>query len=468
MSIDNYGNIQQVRFWCQKVLPLVYDDSLSYYEVLCKLTNQLNLLIDNYNGFVSEINDDIEAIVAEELDQYVSRLIGEFKSFPLTNLQKRMREGYTGDPFTICCVGTSITWGQDGSVTSSATQVAAANRYPNILASNLSNFFDWGRSAQDIQDNPEFPVVTVADTGATSRDIADWKNTILALEPSLIILEIGVGDARRGIPFSETAGHILEFAEWAKENDIDICLMNGMPVYGSTDGTPTGALGPGWGRKVFNKNMRDLANSSGLFLIDIEEMMNTIYQDTRFNEINYQPDGAHLTNYSYIAYAVSDQLFNTAYQCEGKGMQFHAVAITGSRRFSGGNIATGTPSAFGGYIRIDKNSENAAFRAHTSGYRYFRTGVVLGCNRFGGKVRLYFNGTSYTFDTFLSGVGISNTVEKIFWFDENRAPYNVITLRDIQTPDNYAESSGPYAYISAIVTKELDTIPAGSNITEAS
>ena len=30
------------RFWCQKVLPAVYDDSLSYYELLCKVVEYLN------------------------------------------------------------------------------------------------------------------------------------------------------------------------------------------------------------------------------------------------------------------------------------------------------------------------------------------------------------------------------------------------------------------------------------------
>ena len=34
MAID----MTDFRFWCQKVLPAIYDDSLSYYEVLCKLT----------------------------------------------------------------------------------------------------------------------------------------------------------------------------------------------------------------------------------------------------------------------------------------------------------------------------------------------------------------------------------------------------------------------------------------------
>ena len=38
--------IDKIRFWCNKILPLVYDDSLSYYEVLCKISAKLNEVID--------------------------------------------------------------------------------------------------------------------------------------------------------------------------------------------------------------------------------------------------------------------------------------------------------------------------------------------------------------------------------------------------------------------------------------
>lgn len=41
-------------FYCQKVLPLVYDDSLSYYECICKLTNKVNELIDTFNDVLQE------------------------------------------------------------------------------------------------------------------------------------------------------------------------------------------------------------------------------------------------------------------------------------------------------------------------------------------------------------------------------------------------------------------------------
>lgn len=48
------------RFWSQKVLPLVYDDSLSYYEVLCKLTKKINELVEY-------LNEKIDADIADRL-----------------------------------------------------------------------------------------------------------------------------------------------------------------------------------------------------------------------------------------------------------------------------------------------------------------------------------------------------------------------------------------------------------------
>lgn len=47
--------LQTFRFWCYKVLPLVYDDSLSYYEVLCKVTDYINKLIDQDKIFGKEL-----------------------------------------------------------------------------------------------------------------------------------------------------------------------------------------------------------------------------------------------------------------------------------------------------------------------------------------------------------------------------------------------------------------------------
>lgn len=44
--------------YCQKVLPLTYDNSLSYYEVLCKLEGKINELIDIINETDNTISEE--------------------------------------------------------------------------------------------------------------------------------------------------------------------------------------------------------------------------------------------------------------------------------------------------------------------------------------------------------------------------------------------------------------------------
>lgn len=57
--------MEAFRYWCYKVLPLVYDDSLSYYETLCKVVKYINDLIaqDKIIGNdLIEIKNDITTI----------------------------------------------------------------------------------------------------------------------------------------------------------------------------------------------------------------------------------------------------------------------------------------------------------------------------------------------------------------------------------------------------------------------
>lgn len=87
-----------LRFWCQKVLPLVYDDSLSYYEVLCKVVHKLNELIEENNrqqemidkipeiqSEIDEINEEIEAIKNGE---YIGNYIEALQKWIDENLQE--------------------------------------------------------------------------------------------------------------------------------------------------------------------------------------------------------------------------------------------------------------------------------------------------------------------------------------------------------------------------------------------
>lgn len=60
--------IDKLKYWCHKILPLVYDDSLSYYEVLCKTSAKLNEVIDSTNGLLATWNtykNDIDKAFGE-------------------------------------------------------------------------------------------------------------------------------------------------------------------------------------------------------------------------------------------------------------------------------------------------------------------------------------------------------------------------------------------------------------------
>lgn len=64
--------LRHFRFWCQSVLPLVYDDSLSYYEVLCKVVEYINNLIDTDKELFDELDklkEDLK-VVQDWIDNY--------------------------------------------------------------------------------------------------------------------------------------------------------------------------------------------------------------------------------------------------------------------------------------------------------------------------------------------------------------------------------------------------------------
>lgn len=69
-QLGDYKTLQPFRYWCQKVLPLVYDDSLSYYELLCKVVDYLNKTMED----VETLHGDVTSLRSayEELQSYVN------------------------------------------------------------------------------------------------------------------------------------------------------------------------------------------------------------------------------------------------------------------------------------------------------------------------------------------------------------------------------------------------------------
>lgn len=64
--MEKINNIPYYR--CQKILPLLYDDSLSYYENVCKLTSKMNEIIEN-------INDEFKSLISQKIDEFFNEIM---------------------------------------------------------------------------------------------------------------------------------------------------------------------------------------------------------------------------------------------------------------------------------------------------------------------------------------------------------------------------------------------------------
>lgn len=89
MNYISVQKIAQIRLLCKKVLPAVYDESLSYLEGLSKLTfkvnevitsvNALNDNVDVLNDSVTELNARVEA-VEQSIDTFESEITARFEA----------------------------------------------------------------------------------------------------------------------------------------------------------------------------------------------------------------------------------------------------------------------------------------------------------------------------------------------------------------------------------------------------
>lgn len=74
--------ITRVKTYCAKVLPLVFDNSLSYYETLCAFLHKLNELIDALNAQNLNIIEftHMVSLEIETFEKYVDNRVTEFET----------------------------------------------------------------------------------------------------------------------------------------------------------------------------------------------------------------------------------------------------------------------------------------------------------------------------------------------------------------------------------------------------
>lgn len=104
MSYTTVDKLNTIRVLCHKVLPAVYDESLSYLEQICKLAYKVNETIDSVNA----LNDNVDALndivtdfgtrlttVEEEISSFETEIRENFETLEATinaNVDSKLAE----------------------------------------------------------------------------------------------------------------------------------------------------------------------------------------------------------------------------------------------------------------------------------------------------------------------------------------------------------------------------------------
>lgn len=96
-----FTDVETLRYWTLKVLPLVYDDSLSYMEVQGKIVKKLNELIKNNNELPKYIRELIKTYISSgEIDNIIAEILSDYMlsvKNPPENLKPAVGDGSADD-----------------------------------------------------------------------------------------------------------------------------------------------------------------------------------------------------------------------------------------------------------------------------------------------------------------------------------------------------------------------------------
>lgn len=198
-----YTKIKNFRFWCQKVLPTIYDDSLSYYEVLCKIRDLINDIITNMDSLAEAIEDldnrldaveaklnDLSQLIIDEVkryiqsDEFVEQLIDELTSSQTFN--NWFHDFITNNPDVIRDLINSEYFDEyfNDYITNNPDIVNSLLSNPNFI----SNFADAMARQTDFYDIANISDGDISKGGLVSNFYAIGKNSQIAAGTRLKVM----------------------------------------------------------------------------------------------------------------------------------------------------------------------------------------------------------------------------------------------------------------------------------------
>ena len=166
--------IDNLRYWCHKILPLVYDDSLSYYEVLCKTSAKLNEVIDSTNGLLNAWNTykndidkafgDYTAGLDKKFDDLTDKIDADFLRYKDT-VNDAIRDEFAEQERRLTA--------QDDKISAQDTQITAISDKVNTFITEYNKTI------------AQIPAMVVDAVNAWLNDTTHYDNIIADLAGSL-------------------------------------------------------------------------------------------------------------------------------------------------------------------------------------------------------------------------------------------------------------------------------------------
>lgn len=153
------------RFWCQKILPAVYDDSLSYYELLCKVVDYLNKVME----------DDINVVnLVNELEEFVNNY---FNNLDVQQEINNKLDAMAEDGSLLAVVAPHL----DDIITQYEAELDEdLATYKGVINADIAEFKGTVNDAIDAQDTDivNFKNTVNGQVSAQNTEIEDFKSTV--------------------------------------------------------------------------------------------------------------------------------------------------------------------------------------------------------------------------------------------------------------------------------------------------
>lgn len=286
---NNMSCINKYHYWCQAVLPSVYGNSLSYYEMLCKLAKGLELLDENN----VEISNEIK-----ELKEYVDNY------FKTVNIDAEIKEnlenmGESGQLQKFLnaymlygkkCVflGDSLFWGDKGDSGHSAVDIPIPDYIQTITGCNAVSYARKSATMSTYLETNSNTLKNQLETGNLTN--ADY-----------VFIEFFTNDMSKGVPFGS-----IDSNDW---NTFCGALNNAINyINGVAPEATILVMGITPSNRYFNKTLniyRTVIDSYNECLIKVCKRMNVKYVNllncgiNRSNFSTFSSDGTHFNQNGY-------------------------------------------------------------------------------------------------------------------------------------------------------------------------